>query len=237
MHNSDLWIAKFSRQDDRWNHPRVEHGLLRLAENCGISVADTQLETAGDRDILLVRRFDRHRHRQAFQRYRLVSALTLLKADEHEHSRWSYLTYADEIRRTVSDAQVDLRELFLRMCFNAAVSNIDDHPRNHAIIAKGSYWEMSPAYDIVPFPVIGQERYLAMTCGRFGRQATKENLVSSHGRFMLDFNDATALFDRVIATVRNRWREHMQEANVTESDCEVIAPAFVNEGLWHTSIH
>jgi serine/threonine-protein kinase HipA len=29
----------------------------------------------------------------------------------------------------------DARELFRRVCFNAPISNIDDHPRNHAIIA------------------------------------------------------------------------------------------------------
>src|ERR1039458_7964433 len=30
-----LWIAKFSRPDDRWNYPRVEHAMLRLARECG----------------------------------------------------------------------------------------------------------------------------------------------------------------------------------------------------------
>jgi serine/threonine-protein kinase HipA len=27
----DLWLAKFSRNDDRWNHPRVEHAMHRPA--------------------------------------------------------------------------------------------------------------------------------------------------------------------------------------------------------------
>ncbi len=32
-YEQNLWIAKFSRHDDRWNHPRVEHGMLSLPKN------------------------------------------------------------------------------------------------------------------------------------------------------------------------------------------------------------
>ena len=33
------------------------------------------------------------------------------------------------------------------MAFNALISNTDDHPRNHALIAPTEKWERSPAYD------------------------------------------------------------------------------------------
>ena len=56
-----LWIAKFGRNDDRWNHPRVEHGMLALARASGLNVAESRIETVGRRDVLLVRRFDRDR--------------------------------------------------------------------------------------------------------------------------------------------------------------------------------
>ncbi|MDN5850885.1 MAG: type II toxin-antitoxin system HipA family toxin, partial [Nitrococcus sp.] len=42
-----LWLAKFGRQDDRWNHPRVEHALLLLAGVCNIAAADSRIETIG----------------------------------------------------------------------------------------------------------------------------------------------------------------------------------------------
>ena len=131
----DLWIAKFSRRDDRWNVPRVERGTLVLAETCGLAVADTRIVTVGERDVLLVRRFDRHWNGAAFRRSRMISALTLLVADDSvtDRSRWSYLLLADEVRRLSPEPETDLRELFARMCFNAAVSNLDDHPRNHAL--------------------------------------------------------------------------------------------------------
>ena len=170
-----LWIAKFGRNDDRWNHARVEHGLLVLARASGLNVADSRIETVGGRDVLLVRRFDRDRTDAGYRRHRMVSALTLLRAGDSlgERGDWSYLLLADEIRRVSARPQDDLRELFGRICFNAAVSNLDDHPRNHAMLAKGRQWRLSPAFDLTPSPVVARERRdLAMACGRFGRMPT-----------------------------------------------------------------
>ena len=50
------------------------------------------------------------------------------------------------------------------MVFNALVSNLDDHQRNHALIAPGKTWRLSPAFDITPDPsgAGSMQRYLAM---------------------------------------------------------------------------
>ena len=231
-----LWIAKFSRNDDRWSHPRVEHGMLSLARACGLSAADSRLETVAERDVLLVRRFDRDRENAGYRRHRMVSALTLLRTGDSpgERGDWSYLLLADEIRRVSAAPRDDLRELFGRICFNAAVSNLDDHPRNHAIVAKGRQWRLSPAYDLTPSPVLALERRdLAMICGRFGRYANRTNLLSEHGRFLLELGGATVIFERVARAVREQWRIHMARAGVAERDCEAIGRAFLYEGLFY----
>ena len=231
-----LWIAKFSRNDDRWNHPRVEHGMLTLARACGVDAADSRLESVAGRDVLLVRRFDRDRRDAGYRRHRMASALTLLRAgDGHgERDDWSYLLFADEIRRVSAAPDEDLRELFGRMCFNAAVSNLDDHPRNHAVLASGRQWRLSPAFDLTPSPVVALERRdLAMICGRSGRYANRTNLLSAHGRFLLDQAEATALFDRTARIVREQWRTHMRSAGVTERDREAISSAFLYDGLFY----
>ena len=231
-----LWIAKFSRNDDRWNHPRVEHGMLTLARACGLDAADSRLETVAGRDVLLVRRFDRDREVAGYRRHRMVSALTLLRAGDGpgERGDWSYLLLADEIRRVSAAPGEDLRELFGRVCFNATVSNLDDHPRNHAILAKGREWRLSPAYDLTPSPVVALERRdLAMACGRFGRYANRTNLLSEHGRFLLEPAEATAIFERTARTVRERWHAHMRRAGVTERDCEAVRSAFLYDGLFY----
>src|SRR5439155_13017636 len=49
-----LWVAKFNRADDRWNNTRVEHAMLRLARECGITVAESRVVTVGGKDVLLI---------------------------------------------------------------------------------------------------------------------------------------------------------------------------------------
>ena len=234
----ELWIAKFGRDDDRWNHARVEHGTLNLARACGLRVADSRVETVGGRDVLLVRRFDREGSDAGYRRHRMVSALTLLRSGDGfgERRSWSYLLLADEIRRTSERPKDDLHELFGRMCFNAAVSNLDDHPRNHAMLARGRQWRLSPAFDLTPTPVVAQERRdLAMDCGRFGRVANKANLLSGHGRFLLERAEAEAIFDRIADTVRGAWRPEMQRAGAAKHDCARIETAFAYPGLFYES--
>ena len=232
----NLWIAKFSRHDDRWNHPRIEHGLLELAQKCGISVAENEITNVGGRDVLLVRRFDRKRTEVGYQRHRMVSALTLLQSDDSPTSRreWSYVLFADELRRVSRMPETDLRELFARMCFNAAVSNLDDHPRNHAILAKARDWQLSPAFDLTPTPMVAMERRdLAMVCGDRGRYANKKNLLSQHARFLLNEEDATTILNNIVETVRNSWQPVMQESGVSKTDCKRIESAFLYKGFFY----
>jgi serine/threonine-protein kinase HipA len=54
-----LWIAKLNRIDDPWNHARVEHAMLVLARECGLTTAESRLTGIARRDVLLVKRFDR----------------------------------------------------------------------------------------------------------------------------------------------------------------------------------
>lgn len=231
-----LWLAKLGREDDRWNHPRVEHALLLLARECGIEVADSRIETVGGRDVLLVRRFDRDFAGSGYHRHRMVSALTVLQTEESPtaRDRWSYLALADEVRRASASPERDLRELFTRMCFNAAVSNLDDHPRNHALLARGRSWRLSPAYDLTPMPTVAiARRDLAMTCGPQGRYANRANIVSGAGRFLMSRADAQGIFDRTVEIVRGSWHAAMRRAGVSDRDCATIAGAILYEGLFY----
>ncbi|MFD2855739.1 type II toxin-antitoxin system HipA family toxin [Seohaeicola zhoushanensis] len=125
-----LWIAKFNRPDDKWNYARVEHAMLELARACGIHTAQSRITTVGDRDVLLVKRFDRERTEKGYLRTRMMSGLTILRTeDTHQHrDRWSYVLLAEELRRISARPKEDAAELFRRMVFNALISNTDDHP-------------------------------------------------------------------------------------------------------------
>lgn len=229
-----LWIAKFNRRDDRWNHARVEHAMLSLAHECGLSVSQSRVTQIAGRDALLVKRFDREHSSNGYRRARMLSALTLLRAeDSHlDRDRWSYVALAEELRRICAQPRLDAHELFRRMVFNALISNLDDHPRNHAVIAMHQDWKLSPAYDLTPTTAISLERRdLAMTCGNRGRYAHAENLLSECERFLLTRAEATHIMSEMEAIVGRRWYEVARREGVSEDDCRRISTAFVYDGF------
>jgi serine/threonine-protein kinase HipA len=229
-----LWVAKFSRPDDRWNYPRVEHAMLRLARECGIEAAESRIETVAGRDVLLIRRFDRQKTARGYTRARMISGLTLLRADEspQTRTRWSYVVLAEELRRVVLRPKDDARELFRRMCFNALISNLDDHPRNHAFVAFDKNWTLSPAYDLTPSPVVSQDRRdLAMECGDQGRFANEGNIVSQHARFLLDLDEAMSIVTTMKDQIEKTWYGTVRASGVSENDAEAIRGAFVYPGF------
>jgi serine/threonine-protein kinase HipA len=228
-----LWVAKFARPDDRWNNPRVEHAMLELARSCGISAARSRVENVGGKDVLLVQRFDRERTSTGYVKARMISALTLLRAEESllQRDRWSYVLMAEELRRVVAKPKKDAAELFRRMCFNALISNADDHPRNHAFIAFDREWKLSPAYDLTPSPSVSQERDLAMVCGDSGRLATAQNLMSQCTRFLLDKQEAKSIVSTMTEQVRTTWYVTLRDQGVSDRDAEIVKGAFVYEGF------
>lgn len=229
-----LWVAKFNRPDDRWNHARVEHAMLCLGKECGLDVSQSRIAQVGTRDVLLVRRFDRELDDGGYRRARMLSALTLLRAGDslRDRERWSYLLLVEELRRLCADARADARELFRRMVFNALISNTDDHPRNHAVIAPQDAWQLSPAYDLTPMPEVSMERRdLAMTIGDLGRRASARNLLSQCARFLLTPEEARRIVDEMEQVVRARWYPVARREGVSERDCAAISPAFAYEGF------
>jgi serine/threonine-protein kinase HipA len=229
-----LWVAKFPDRGDKWSNARVEGAMLALAAECGIRAARHRIESGAGKDVLLVQRFDRVLTPQGYLRHRMASGLTLLGADDShtDRAKWSYLLLADELRRRSARPAQDLEELFRRMAFNALISNTDDHPRNHALIAPTAQWELSPAYDLTPNPLTSLEkRDLAMTCGTFNRYANRTNLLSQHAQFKLSREKAGAIIDQVQQVVAGRWEASLRQQGTTQADCDAVAAAFNYPGF------
>jgi serine/threonine-protein kinase HipA len=228
-----LWIAKFNRPDDRWNYARVEYAMLRLARQCGINVPESRIEAVGGKDVLLVKRFDREKTADSYTRARMMSGLTVLRSDETNDARerWSYILLVEEMRRIVAEADKDARELFRRICFNALISNLDDHPRNHALLARHVDWALSPAYDLTPSPVVSLDRRdLALVCGDQGRFANAKNILSQHARFLLEKDEAEKIIADTKAKV-GHWYDTVRACEVSEKDAETIRGAFIYPGF------
>jgi serine/threonine-protein kinase HipA len=118
------------------------------------------------------------------------------------------------------------------MCFNALISNTDDHPRNHAIIAWDRDWKLSPAYDLTPMNLVSLERRdLAMICGDADRTAAA-NLRSQCARFLLDAQEAERIVREMADCIGQSWYDIVRGSGVSVGGCEQIRGAFVYPGFW-----
>ncbi|WP_010107604.1 type II toxin-antitoxin system HipA family toxin [Verminephrobacter aporrectodeae] len=229
-----LWLGKFPARDDRFNLQRVEFATLDLARRSGLNATQARLEKVGASDVLMLQRFDRDYTDGGYLRFGLVSGLTVLACgDSHlDRERWSYPLMADNLRRWSDKPEADCAELFRRMVFNAAVTNNDDHPRNHALLRRQKGWRLSPAYDLVPAPVLSLERRdLALTIGDYGRTASIYNLLSQAGRFGLSAQEARGQIDQLVNVVRH-WRDGFLACGVSAKDIDYIAPAILPDGFF-----
>ncbi len=231
--DSALWVAKFVQKPAAWNHALVRHATMQLARDCGLDAVPSRIERIRGNDVLLLRRYDREWVGDGYACGRVISGLTLLKMDNTpaEKRHWSYLTLADEVRRVSSHPREDLRELFGRMCFNAAISNLNDNMAYPILFAEGHSWRLAPAASVAPKPLVEGERGdFTMICGPHGRTPSRENLVGGAGRFLLDRATAEAIYDRISATVQSSWYDVMRGAGVSVRDCDLVRPSIRGEG-------
>lgn len=147
----ELWIAKFPSAGDVVDQGAWEAVAATLALRCGIAVPESRAERFGRKGhTFLSRRFDR----SAGARLHFASAMTLLGmrdgADSADGN--SYLDLAELIIRQGAAVETDLQQLWRRIAFEVAISNTDDHLRNHGFVLGAHGWSLSPAYDLNPDP-------------------------------------------------------------------------------------
>ncbi|NDV67363.1 type II toxin-antitoxin system HipA family toxin [Dysgonomonas sp. 25] len=154
IQNTDgsLWIAKFPSNNDDKNTGAWEMVASELARKSGINMAESVVKKYNSKyHTYLTKRFDRTNEGK---RIHFASAMTLLGYTDGADSQdgVSYLELVEFIIQHGANVKEDLIELFKRIVFSIAVSNTDDHLRNHGFILTKSGWVLSPAYDINPNP-------------------------------------------------------------------------------------
>ena len=111
------------------------------------------------------------------------------------------------------------------MVFSIAVSNTDDHLRNHGFLLTGDGWTLSPAYDINPNPS-GAGLSLNITTDDNSLDFALALEVAPF--FRLDGSEAEKILKNVRATVAN-WRGYAKRCGIAEHEIETMAPAFSNK--------
>lgn len=150
MQDRRLWIAKFPSRQDRYDVGAWETVAMTLAQRCGIDVAPFSARRfSGQYSTFLTQRFDRD---AMGGRIHFTSAMTMLGYQDGDAEGCSYLELADWISRNCYRVEENLKQMWLRIAFNIAISNCDDHLRNHGFLLGRNGWALAPAYDLNPVP-------------------------------------------------------------------------------------
>lgn len=84
---------------------------------------------------------------------------------------------------------------------------------------------MTPVFDVVPAQVGFRQPELALACGRMGREASIENVLSMPEPFGLRRGEAEAMVADMRHEMRD-WRAHFTECGVSGPDIALLEDRF-----------
>lgn len=212
------YIAKFSASNDIYSVVKAEYIAMRLAKLAQLDVAPVKLTKAANKDVLLVKRFDRVASKEGWARKSIVSALTLFALDDMMARYASYETLAEIIRHRFTKPKETLRELFCRLTFNVLCGNTDDHARNHAAFWNGQILTLTPAYDICPQGRTGNEASQAMLIAGNNKMSQLATCLQTAHNFLLSQEEAKAIFEYQIEIIKDNFDAVCAEAELSEID-------------------
>ena len=218
--DNNYFLAKFNREDDRFNHARIESACLSMAHTAGIETAIGNVLTGiNDREVLLLDRFD---VAPDGGRYHLITVNGLLKDTNTQQDPGHSFRY-DDIRDLIArysvDPQKDLEQLLKLMLFNRCIRNTDDHERNFSLINRGDGYRLSPAYDLLPSSTHGE--FHAAAFGYRGDPPTPTEVVRLGKVFGLS-KPAVADCAEQVRTAISAWPDRAAEAGVSEAEMEQV---------------
>lgn len=130
---------------------------------------------------------------------------------------------ASFIRKYGETVKKDLQELWCRIVFNMAVSNNDDHLRNHGFILGKEGWKLSPVYDVNP-SIYGDTLSLNVDSDS---NLIDFNLALSVAKlFDLTEKQAVEQLNDIKNIVESNWQKLARKYGLSRSEIESMSPAF-----------
>ena len=217
----NLWIAKFPSKTDTIDKALWEFLAYRLATAAGIEMALSKVEKInGPYHTFLTKRFDRDHG----ERIHFASAMTMTgnTEDSIKDAPPSYLEIVEFIANYGVEVEANLHQLWRRMVFNIAISNTDDHLRNHGFILTDRGWMLSPAYDINPSI---EKDGLSLNID-MDDNALDFDLARSVGDyFRLSNEEMDTILDEVLSVVTD-WKNMAKEIGIKNAEMELMEGAF-----------
>ncbi len=135
----------------------------------------------------------------------------------------SYLDLASFIKSNGANPKADLMELWKRIVFNMAVTNTDDHLRNHAFMLTKTGWILSPLYDVNPVPY-GDE--LSLNVDENDNRISLDLALRTAVRFGISEDNAKIYAGKILETVKENWKDLAVKYGLSRAQIEDMKPAF-----------
>ena len=145
------------------------------------------------------------------------------KTDGEGAEGTSYLDMADFIKSNGSSPKQDLKELWKRIVFNMAVSNTDDHLRNHGFLLTERGWKLSPAYDVNP-NVYGD--MLSLYVSPDDNAISFELAASTAEYYDITASEARRIIAAMQETIAEHWRLIASGHGLSKNAISRMEPAF-----------
>ncbi|MBT6763355.1 MAG: HipA domain-containing protein, partial [Prolixibacteraceae bacterium] len=194
----------------------------QMAIELGIDMAQAEARIYSQKQhTFLTKRFDRTVRNE---RIHFASAMTLLGyKDGYNHKEGgSYLEIVELIEQFGSEPDNDIRELWRRIVFSVAISNTDDHLRNHGFLLTSNGWKLSPAYDINPAE---KGTGLSLNISEDDNSLDFDLCISVAGYFRWEKEDAVNYINRTKKIVK-QWKKRASGINITSAERVMMESAF-----------
>lgn len=215
-----LWIAKFPNSKDAFDVGAWEMVCYELALAAGVDMSPCEVKRfSSGHHTFLTKRFDR----QGKQRLHFSSAMTQLQYYDGEQSKGAtYLELAEFLVTQGAQTQADLAQLWRRIVFNIAVSNTDDHLRNHGFLLSKNGWNLSPAYDLNP---IAGKHGLHLNITQTDNALDYQLAFEVRDFFRLSKTQATQIYDEVLSAVK-QWKVVAKRLRLSQAEQAMKESAF-----------
>lgn len=219
------WLLKFdgvtySEHGSVMENPKgignVEYAYYKMAQACGIDMAECRLLKEGDHHHFMTRRFDRTADGEKIH-MQTVAGLAHLDRDQ----RHSYEEIFGIIRRMSLPMDASI-QMFRRMVFNVLARNHDDHTKNFSFLMdRQGQWTLSPAYDLCYSYKPGGRWIGKHQLSLNGKQDgfTRQDLLTVGEK--AGIRRCNEIIDEIIDVVSN-WRTYAQDCGVRDSHIHEI---------------
>ena len=218
-----LWIAKFPSKHDDIDSGAWEMVVHDLAIMCGLNVPEAKAEKFSKLGTtFLVKRFDR----DGKKRIHFSSAMTMLGKSDGANAAdgSSYLEIVSFLKANGAHPKDDIKELWKRIVFSIAVSNTDDHFRNHGFILENDGWSLSPMYDVNP-DIYG--RYLSLNINDTESMLDFDVAIDAAPYYGIEKKDAEKMVDEIKDIITNNWKNLASKYGIGRAEIERMKVAFV----------